>query len=256
MSWLKALCIAFSLYSRIPVPVFKWEDRELRLHLVFFPWIGAVIGGVLFGWLKLTQALNIGPIAYVLIGAAIPLIITGGFHADGYMDCCDAFRSYKDREEKLKILKDPHIGAFAVIMLAVILLIYGAAFSQIKAAFLPVFAGCFFLARTLSALAVLFFPTAKKEGMLYSFSRTANGEKRGLVVALTFVNLGLCLTFMFIMDFRAALAAMIAAGLSFLYYCYKSKKEFGGITGDTAGFFVCICETAAAVAIAVCSFIF
>lgn len=255
MSWLKAFCIAFSIYSRIPVPSFEWKDKELRLHLVFFPWIGAVTGGLIYGWLRLAQAIGIGPVAYVLAGTAIPLIVTGGFHADGYMDCMDAFRSYKDREEKLKILKDPHIGAFSVIMLAVLLMLYAAAYSQITAELIPVFAAVFFLARTLSALAVLFFPAAKKEGMLYSFSRAAKGEKWGLTVTLIFIELAGCLAFMFIMNVIAAAAVTCVCGLCFLYYYYKSRKELGGITGDTAGFFVCICETAAALALAVCAFI-
>ena len=46
------------------------------------------------------------------------MAVTGGFHIDGFMDTMDAFHSYKPREEKLAILKDSHIGAFAVIMLA------------------------------------------------------------------------------------------------------------------------------------------
>ena len=47
----------------------------------------------------------------------IPILITGGFHIDGFMDTQDAINSYKPREKKLEILKDPHIGAFAVISL-------------------------------------------------------------------------------------------------------------------------------------------
>ncbi|MFG6328864.1 MAG: adenosylcobinamide-GDP ribazoletransferase [Lachnospiraceae bacterium] len=30
----------------------------------------------------------------------------------------------------------------------------------------------------------------------------------------------------------------------FFYYRYKSYKEFGGITGDLAGWFLCLCEMA------------
>ena len=68
-----------------------------------------------------------GEICFVLTGTAIPLIITGGFHADGFLDVSDSLCSYGSREKKLKILKDPHIGAFAVIRLAVYYLIYAAA---------------------------------------------------------------------------------------------------------------------------------
>lgn len=60
-----------------------------------------------------------------------PLIITGGFHVDGFMDTMDALHSYQPRERKLEILKDSHIGAFSVIKLAEFGLIYVAALSQI-----------------------------------------------------------------------------------------------------------------------------
>ena len=45
----------------------------------------------------------------------IPILVTGGFHLDGYMDVKDALSSYADREKKLEILKDPNVGSFAII---------------------------------------------------------------------------------------------------------------------------------------------
>ena len=44
MTALKALCIAFSIYSKIPVPIFDWKEKEMKYQLIFFPWVGAVIG--------------------------------------------------------------------------------------------------------------------------------------------------------------------------------------------------------------------
>ena len=42
MTGLKAMCIAFSIYSKIPVPIFKWEEKEMKYQLIFFPvdWCG------------------------------------------------------------------------------------------------------------------------------------------------------------------------------------------------------------------------
>ena len=37
---------------------------------------------------------------------------------------------------------------------------------------------------------------------------------------------------------------MAAAGLSFLYYRRMALGQFGGITGDLAGFFLQVCECA------------
>ena len=94
------------------------EGRGHGVYDVFFPWIGGVIGLFFYGWTVLCEKLAIGNVCYALIAAAIPLMISGGFHVDGYMDTMDAFHSYQSREKKLEILKDSHIGAFAAIMLA------------------------------------------------------------------------------------------------------------------------------------------
>lgn len=44
MKLLKAMAIAFSIYSKIPVPQFEWEGRGHGVYDVLFPWIGGVIG--------------------------------------------------------------------------------------------------------------------------------------------------------------------------------------------------------------------
>lgn len=252
MTLLKSLCIAFSIYSKIPVPVFGWKDREMRYHMIFFPWVGAVIGLLLVLWAYLRAIFGIGDIAFVLIGTAIPLIVTGGFHVDGFMDTMDAFKSYKSKEEKLKILEDPHIGAFAVIMLAMLGLIYAAAFSQIEGSAIMVFAGSFFFARALSGIAVFSFPKAKKRGMLYDeYSSASQKRERDIVLKLLYVQAAVCAIYMLVMNVGCGIFVIAAALLSFVYYKHKSMREFGGITGDTAGYFVTISEAAMCAAAAI-----
>ena len=130
MKLLKAMAIAFSIYSKIPVPQFEWKEEDMEYMMCFFPWIGGVIGLFFFGWAVLCEKFAVGNVCYALIGAAIPLMISGGFHVDGYMDTMDAFHSYQSREKKLEILKDSHIGAFAAIMLALYYMIDIAAISE------------------------------------------------------------------------------------------------------------------------------
>ena len=69
---------------------------------------------------------------FAFVGLAIILLVTGGIHMDGYMDTMDALHSYGSREKKLEILKDSHIGAFAVIMTVLYVLIAAGAYSEIK----------------------------------------------------------------------------------------------------------------------------
>ena len=176
MHILKSFIIAFSIYSKIPVPQFEWKEEDMRYMLCFFPWIGAVIGGGIYLWSYFCAGFEVGILCYTAIGVAIPLVITGGFHVDGFMDTMDAFHSYQPREKKLEILKDSHIGAFAVIMLAVYGLLYLGAFSEITDKKLLGIVCCgFFLARCLSGISVVSFPSAKKDGMLYLFA--SNSQK-------------------------------------------------------------------------------
>lgn len=240
MQVIKAIIIAFSMYSKIPMPQFKWEEKDMRYMLCFFPWVGIVIGVCIYLWNMICVRLGIGNLCRTLIGTAIPLLITGGFHVDGFMDTMDAFHSYQPRERKLEILKDSHIGAFAVIMLACYGLLYVGAFSEISSPeLLRIFCAGFALSRCLSGIGVVTFPSAKTNGMLYAF---ASGAHKRIVKCALYLQGILCACFMVWQSPAVGSLAVAAALAAFWYYGYRSKKELGGITGDTAGYFVLLCE--------------
>ena len=240
MTVIKSLVIAFSIYSKIPVPRFAWKEEDMKYMMCFFPWIGGVIGLLLYGWCMLCRQLSIGNLCATLMCGAIPLAVSGGFHVDGFLDTMDAFHSYQPRERKLEILKDSHIGAFAVIMFALYGLVYLAAFSEIKdMRLLSVVCAGFFLARGLSGIAVFTFPKAKKEGMVNTFEES--GKQKTVTVSLMLQCIA-CVVFMLVRGGALGGWITLAALLSFGYYYWKTKKELGGMTGDTAGYFVVICE--------------
>ena len=54
-------------------------------------------------------------------------LITRGLHLDGFMDSCDALFGGYTRERRLEILRDPHVGAFAVAGVVCLLIIKCAA---------------------------------------------------------------------------------------------------------------------------------
>lgn len=240
MSVLKSAVIAFAMYSKIPMPQFEWKEEDMKYVIIFFPWVGIIIGAVVYGWAYVCDRLQIGTLAFSLVGVAIPLVLSGGIHVDGFMDTMDAFHSYQEREKKLEILKDAHIGAFSVIQLAVFGLLYVAAFSEITRldVMLGVTAG-FYLSRILSGIAVVSFRCAKKEGLLYLFSSRAH-EK--IVKVALYVQLAVCIVFLWYK--LGLLGVILTAGslLMFAYYHHRAYRELGGITGDTAGYFVTMCE--------------
>lgn len=71
------------------------------------------------------------------------------------------------------------------------------------------------------------------------------GGANGAVSALV-----LCVGLMLAVSVKTGALACAAAGLTYAYYRQKSYREFGGITGDLAGYFVTLCEGVMAVLVA------
>lgn len=251
MKLFRWLAVSFSLYSRIPMPRFAWEEDDMRHSLLFFPVVGAVIGATTY-LINLIPAVESLPLfVRSILTLLIPLLLTGGFHLDGFMDTTDALKSYGSREEKLRILKDPHIGAFAVIGLITCFLIlcgscglifvYGSRVDWLAGAFV------FPLSRAMSGILAILLPKAKPVGMLVKETEKAGG---GIVAALV-VQLLAAAAGMIAASPGAGAAVALGMALFVLFYRNMTKKQFGGVTGDTAGFFVTVGECIAFLILAV-----
>jgi len=245
------MAISFTLYSRIPMPRFEWKEDDMATSLDFFPLVGLVIAALI-------SVLNIGPLTLInpyiraILSVLIPILITGGFHLDGFMDTSDALNSYGEHEKKLEILKDPHIGAFSVISLVKLMLIALASSVFILTSDgltkeTVITCSCIFVvSRCISGLTSLFLKKAKKSGML---SKEAGNVRKGTVILLS-VQLIAASCAMIVLDPVTAIPALAFFAGYTLYYKHKTKKEFGGVTGDTAGLFVSVSETGAVCIIA------
>lgn len=252
MIFLKSIAVAFSMYSRIPMPRFEWGSDDMKYHLIFFPWVGAVIGALEYGWYTLSKAYSIENIVFTIIAMVIPIIITGGFHLDGFMDTSDALSSWGDKEKRLAILKDSHVGAFAIIhIFSLGLILFAAIYSMNPDCFI---AWCFsfFMARIISGICVVKNKKAKTDGLLSTESNTADDKAVVVCLAVQFVIGCILVNCLFKMQLTVMLIALL---LSLAYYLHTAKSKFGGITGDLAGWFVCIAETLMAMALAIYSYI-
>ena len=102
MKFLQSLIIAFSMYSKIPMPRLTWDKENMRFAMVFFPWVGAVCGLAVIGWYYLSEGLGAGLVLKSIVYVLIPVIITGGIHMDGFLDTIDAISSYQTTERRLE----------------------------------------------------------------------------------------------------------------------------------------------------------
>jgi len=245
---MKSLLIAFSMYSKIPVPQVEWDKDSLRRALCFFPLVGAVIGAFLWCWLWLWKALGLSALGAA--GAAVlPIALSGGIHLDGFCDTCDALSSHQSREKKLEIMKDSHAGAFAIICCGVYLMLLFAAWLEITltpvAALLLAISPA--ISRCLSALAAVSWRNARGNGLLATFTEPMDAKKARIWLLTLFL---LLVAGAGAVDLWLGGLMVGAAAAAFVYYRFVSYRQFGGITGDTAGFFLQICECAMVIAVA------
>ena len=240
MRLVRAILMTFSTYSRIPMPRVSWDDSAQRLAIAFLPLVGAVIGACVWGWQLLCRSLAFSPVFFAALATALPICLTGGIHLDGYCDTSDALSSWQGRERKLEILKDPHVGAFGVIRLCVHLLLHFALLHELYALGFDAGIGFVYaLSRCLVAISVITLPNARKEGMLISFTR--NVDKRAAWLLLIAFTLLAALGLVYF-AFPYGFFALVLCVPVMLWYRRMTMRQFGGITGDTAGYYLQITE--------------
>lgn len=244
MIMFQTIAVAFAMFSALPMPQFEWNQNNMRYAMCAFPLIGLVCGGV---WC-LCGILPLSAMAKAAGFCLIPVWVTGGIHLDGYADTCDALSSYGDRAKKLEILKDPHCGASAVIRLCS----YFAAYFGLSACvgFTPriglLWTMALVLERALSGFAVASFPMAKNTGLAHTFATAADRKKVRIVLAA--LSVLLCVT----MTALGGGLLVLAALMVLVRYHRVSTRQFGGITGDLAGWFLQKAEIWMLAALAAC----
>ena len=77
MKLIRTLCLAFSMYSRIPMPILEYTQEDMRYTFLAFPLVGVVIAALEYGWFLICGRTGIGTSLYAALAAAIPVCITG-----------------------------------------------------------------------------------------------------------------------------------------------------------------------------------
>ena len=240
MTVLRSLIMAFACFSRIPMPTVEWRPESMRFMLCFFPLIGAIIGGLICVWLALCDALAFGDLLRAGGVTLIPIVVTGGIHLDGFADVVDAQSSHASPERKREILKDPHAGAFAIIAVASYILAYFAFATELSHIWVVggLLVGMHMFSRVLSGIATSTFPKNEGRGMLAQFHDAAEKSAVVALLAELVVCIVLCTVIAPIVG-----ASMIIGGLACVgVLAWFARSQFGGMSGDLAGWFLQVAE--------------
>ncbi|MBR1829085.1 MAG: adenosylcobinamide-GDP ribazoletransferase, partial [Atopobiaceae bacterium] len=236
---LRSIVMAFSLFTVIPMPQVEWSERNMRYMMAAFPAVGVVVGLLVLGWWQLCEMLGFGVLARAAGVGLVPVVVTGGIHLDGFADVVDALSSHAEPERKRQIMKDPHVGAFAIIGVCSYLIAYVALASEVGEAHLLSLACMPIISRCLSSFATVTFKKASKTGML-----AAEGTTDGASVILGIV-LGICTTIgalLIVLDGVVGGSVVAAAVAVLLYVRRLAEREFGGMGGDLAGYYLQLAE--------------
>lgn len=233
--YLHAFVMCQSMFCAIPCPVQLWDEDARELMLPMLPLVGLEIGALwaLLGWL--TRLLGLPSPIRALILAVYPYLATGFLHLDGFMDVTDAVKSCRDLARRREILKDSHVGSFAVIGLCMLLLAQFAVFASVpeeKSGLILLFIPA--VSRCCSALAVTGLPSM-------STSQYAGQKKPVSHMVVPAVLLCLFTTLSFVLCGWLGFAVIgCAAGYGLaLRHGYRSLE---GMNGDIAGYAMTIGE--------------
>ncbi len=241
-----AFWMALSMFTAIPLPWRPWREDAADLLLCWFPPVGVALGGLwaLAGWACVRLSLPV-PVSAAAVAAA-PLLLTGFFHLDGFLDTSDAVLSRRDLTERLRILKDSHVGAFAVISLGLLLLFqYAGALALVQKGFQPRLVLAIPAAsRAAAALAMTVCrPLAHSQ---YSGRTLPKGRAALLIGELLAVLGGSWLL--------AGLRGLAVALCAVLIYAWRlgvAARDLGGVSGDLSGYALTVAECGALLCAAV-----
>ena len=236
-TYLHAFAMCQSMFCAIPAPQ-VWDEKAKDKMLLFLPIVGLEIGAIWVGIAWACRLLNLPTMIAALILSAYPYVVTGFLHLDGYMDVTDAVKSWRDLERRREILKDSHVGSFAVIGIVLLMITQFAFFASVPAdanylilIFMPAVSRC------CSALAV----TGLKP---MSTSQYADQKKpKSHMVVLTimlcaFLAAGffLCGKYGF-----SLVGCLVGYGLALR----RAYKSLAGMNGDISGYALTIGELCA-----------
>ena len=241
---MRGLLSAISFMTILPVAP-RHASPGLVSARAWFPVVGLILGGILAATDLLLKtgydfiAQDTGPIPPVLSAVILTVGIvafTRALHLDGLMDCCDALFGGFSRERRLEILRDHHVGAFAVAGAVSLLFLKVAAIMSLPQGdriWILILFPC--LSRWAATLAMEMFPYARDRGIGSPFFRS--GQRWHIALALTITFLAA-----FVLAGPVGLGLLAVACVAAWSLGKWSLKQLGGLTGDVYGAIIEVTE--------------
>ncbi len=150
------------------LPVAPRDATRMGRARAYFPMVGLALGAALAGLDYAARLALPSPVVGAVLVVAL-LVLTRAIHIEGFLDCCDGLFGGFTRERRLQILRDSHVGAFAVVGGAGLILLKWSLLSGIQDEIRP---GLLFV-----------FPCLSRLGMLMTMAAFAYVQEQGIGTA-------------------------------------------------------------------------
>lgn len=226
--------MALGMFCGIPLPFRIWDKELMPVMVTCIPLVGVVIGVL---WWGLASLLLIPTLSVMMVAAILtvaPFLLAGFIHLDGYMDTSDALFSRRDYVDRVRILKDPLVGAFAVIMVVILFLLMFAAMYSIAdmGRYLGLVVAICIISRSCSAFSILtlrHMPESNYGAMLAKNNGTGG---RVFVIIIKLATMALSVLYAGFIGFVVVFSVLVGYALA-MRTVYKSFK---GVSGDLLGY--------------------
>ena len=241
-TYLNAFFMCQSMFCAIPAPQI-WDEKAKDRMLLFLPIVGLEIGIIWAGLAWLCRWLEVPKLISALVLSAWPWLGTGFLHLDGYMDVTDAVKSCRSLQRRREILKDSHVGSFAVIGIVLLILAQFAAFASVpEGCDLRILILVPAVSRCCSALAVTGLPSM-------STSQYADRQKPKRHLLVLAVMLVLFLLLGFVLSGRNGIV-LPGVLIGYAFALRKGYRSLEGMNGDIAGYALTVGELCAVAVLA------
>lgn len=229
---------ALGFLTRLPLPN-KWFKGSVSIanDAAYFPIAGGIIGTIGAIVLFISSTIGFSSLSSAIMTIASICIITGALHEDGLSDVADGFFMHKSSAQRLKIMKDSHIGAFGTLSLIFII--------GLRVNLLSDIFSKFGLVKT--CIVLIMIESISRSGILWLWIKLPLAKDNGTAAAAGQPPIQKCYLALTISTGIFALFGLMTLGLyptiislflsalflpAFVRLC---KNKIGGYTGDTLG---------------------
>ncbi|HWF08699.1 MAG TPA: adenosylcobinamide-GDP ribazoletransferase [Bryobacteraceae bacterium] len=228
---------AVAFLTRFPVGrMIVCDSTELARSAGWFPLIGIFLGAIYYlaaTTLRTHLPLGVVSVLFVILDG----IATGALHFDGLTDTADGFGGGKSSEDILRIMRDHAIGSYGGFALASAIVLKVTAYTAL-------------LNRSNWVVALILTPAMGRWAILLltatlRYARQSRSVTEGMGKgALLWGTVLMLLALTASKSLRACIALLVIVTVTagFGLHC---RRRIGGITGDTLGANLQLCECAA-----------